>query len=353
MENEDQLKEKNPSEQIGNEEVPKPADAEIPSEPIAPAAYSGSVNPELDDRGGRKKKKPLLIGIAAIVVLAAAAAFYFFYLGSPSRQALAHVNGEKITLNQFNQELSKVENPIRDIYREEPDQFLEMMIVRVIVLQEAKKQGVPAPAKTYKEASKDGPSSEDSLIEEFMKKKFPSPPAVTREEIEAFYSVFKDRMEGKPLKEMAPVIEQVIREGKQKQEVQQFLGDLRKNAKVEIDKDRLKKIAAIPPESNTEEEFKKAMTGGKPVLVDFGANTCIPCRQMRPVLKEIGTEYSEKAKVLVIDVYKFQGLARQYQIQLIPTLVFFDSKGQEVFRHLGVLEKDKIVAKLKEIGMAT
>jgi len=87
--------------------------------------------------------------------------------------------------------------------------------------------------------------------------------------------------------------------------------------------------------------------------VDFGANSCIPCRQLRPILKEINKEYSGKASILVIDVYKYQDLARQYKIQLIPTLVFFDSKGKEVFRHVGVLDKDKIIAKLKEIGMAS
>jgi thioredoxin 1 len=74
---------------------------------------------------------------------------------------------------------------------------------------------------------------------------------------------------------------------------------------------------------------------------------------MRPILNEVGKEYAEKAKVLVIDVYKYQDLAKQYSITVIPTLVFFDSKGKEVFRHMGVLEKEKIIAKLKEMGMST
>ena len=87
------------------------------------------------------------------------------------------------------------------------------------------------------------------------------------------------------------------------------------------------------------------------MLVDFGANSCLPCRQIRPILKEVGKEYAEKARVLVIDVYQFQGLAKQYKVQIIPTLVFFDAKGKEAFRHLGVLDKEKIVSKLKEIGM--
>jgi thioredoxin 1 len=74
---------------------------------------------------------------------------------------------------------------------------------------------------------------------------------------------------------------------------------------------------------------------------------------MRPVLKEVGTEYSEKAKILVIDVYKYQNLAREYKVLMLPTLVFFDSKGKEAFRHVGILEKEKIVAKFKEIGMGS
>ncbi len=74
---------------------------------------------------------------------------------------------------------------------------------------------------------------------------------------------------------------------------------------------------------------------------------------MRPILKEVDKEYSQNTRVLVIDIYKHQNLAKEYKVQLIPTLVFFDSKGKEVFRHIGVLEKEKIVAKLKEIGMGT
>ena len=296
------------------------------------------------------KRKSIFLGAAIIIVLAAASLFYFFYLGSPSRQALAHVNSEKITVEQFNKELGQVENPLRDMYKEEPGQFLDMIIIKTLLLQEAKKQGVSAPAKTYKDTGKESLSPEEAAIGELMKKKFSSPPAVTSEEVNAFYSMFKDRMGGKPLNEVAPMIEQVIREGKQREELGRFINDLRNTAKIEINQDRLKRIAAKPPESDSEEDFKKAMTSGKPVLVDFGANSCVPCRQMRPLLKEINSEYSGKARVLVIDIYKYQDLAKQHQIQLIPTLVFFDSKGKEVFRHVGAWGKEEIAAKLKEIG---
>ena len=304
----------------------------------------------VEETGKKKKRKIILLAGVIVVLLAAAASFYFFYLGNASYQALAKVNDEKITVEQFNKELSGVENPLKDMYREEPNEFLEGMIIKMLLLQEAKKQGFSSGPKTYKDTTKEALSPEDSLIAEFMKKKFSTPPAVTREEIDAFYAILKDRLGGKPLKEVAPMIEQYIGQQKQQEALNRFIGELRKNSKVEIDQDRLKKIAAKPLESNTMDDFKKALSSGKPVLVDFGANSCIPCREMRPVLKEVDKEYAGKATVLVIDVYKHQDLAREHKIQLLPTLVFFDSKGKETFRHVGVLNKEQIATKLKEIG---
>ena len=299
------------------------------------------------------RRKIIIFGAITIAVLVAAFLFYFLYLGNPSRQTLAQVNDENITVEQFNKEVVKMEDPLREMFQEEPLQFLEGMIVKRLLLQEAKKQGLSAPVKTFKDTAKDSLSPEEALVIAFMEKKLSSPPEVTRKEIEEFYSMFKDRMGGKPLNQVAPILEQIIREGKQRERVEQFIKELRNTAKIEIDQDRIKKISVKPPESNTDEDFKKIIVSGKPFLVDFGANSCIPCRQMRPVLKEIDEEYAGKTKVLIIDVYKYQDLAREYKVQLIPTLVFFDSKGKEALRHVGVLDKKTIVAKLKEIGMGS
>ncbi len=307
-----------------------------------------------ESKKGMMNRKTIIFAAIAIVILAGGFLFYFFYLQNPSRKILAQVNDEKITLEQFNKEIAKAEPPlIRDMFREEPNHLLERMIMRVLLLQEAKKQGVSAPVKTYKDAAKDSLAPDDSMITEFIGKKFSSPPEVKREEVERFYKMYKDKMGGKPLKEVAPMIEQYIREAKRQELIGQFFEELRKNAKVDINQEQLQKITAKPPEMNSEDDLKQALTSGKPVLVDFGANSCIPCRQMRPVLKEVGTEYSEKAKILVIDVYKNQNLAQEYKVLMLPTLVFFDSKGKEAFRNVGIMEKEKIVGKLKEIGMGT
>jgi thioredoxin 1 len=299
------------------------------------------------------KRKTMIIGAVIFILLVAGFLFYFLYLENPSRQILAQVNGEKITVEQFNKDLEKIESPLKEMFKEDPQPFLENIIVQRLLLQEAKKQDLTAPVKTYKDTAKDSKSPEDALIEDLIKKKLSAPPTVTKEEIKTVYSQLSDRLAGKSLEQVAPDIEALIRESKRQEEIKQFIAELRSNASVEIDQIRLKKIAAKPPESNTEDDLKKVLMSGKPILVDFGANSCVPCRQMRPILKEIGKEYAGKTEVIVIDVYKYQNLAREYKILLIPTLVFFDSKGKEVFRHVGALDKEKIVAKLKEIGMGT
>lgn len=104
------------------------------------------------------------------------------------------------------------------------------------------------------------------------------------------------------------------------------------------------------PPTNTEEELKKALRSLKPVMVDFGSNKCIPCRQLRPILRDVAQEFSGKAHVLIIDVFHYQGLARQHRIHLIPTLIFFNAGGKEIFRRSGVWDKASIARKLKEAG---
>ena len=293
--------------------------------------------------------RSIIVGAIVIVLLAGAFLFYLSYHGKSGGQVLATVNGEEITVDRFNQEISKVKEPKRGIFKENPAKFLEGIIIRTLILQEVKKQGL-LPAKE-KKGSEDFASSDDVVIKEFLEKRFSSAPAVSRQEVETFYETYKDRMEGRPLEQVAPMIERIIRQGKQQEQMEQFIGELRKNARVDINQNRLQKVAAKPPDSNTEEEFLKSMKSLKPVLVDFGSNSCVPCRQMRPILQEVRKEYSGKAEVLVIDVYKYQNLAREHKIQIIPTLAFFDSSGKEVHRHKGFMSKKAIVEQLKKIGV--
>lgn len=88
-----------------------------------------------------------------------------------------------------------------------------------------------------------------------------------------------------------------------------------------------------------------------PRLVDLGAGKCIPCKAMAPILDELRTEYANTFEVVFIDVWENSPAAEPYNINLIPTQVFFDSEGKELWRHEGFLGKDAILAKWREFGV--
>lgn len=89
-----------------------------------------------------------------------------------------------------------------------------------------------------------------------------------------------------------------------------------------------------------------------PKLVDLGAKKCIPCKKMAPILEELTLEYKGIMDVEFIDVWEKENVekAKQYGIQSIPTQIFFDGNGKEVWRHEGYISKEDILAKWKELG---
>ena len=86
-------------------------------------------------------------------------------------------------------------------------------------------------------------------------------------------------------------------------------------------------------------------------FIELGADKCIPCKAMQPIMKEIAAQYKGKVQVVFYDVWKDPEPARKYGIQLIPTQVFIDKNGKEVFRHVGFFPKDELVAFLKKQGV--
>jgi thioredoxin 1 len=88
-----------------------------------------------------------------------------------------------------------------------------------------------------------------------------------------------------------------------------------------------------------------------PRLVDLGADKCIPCKMMAPILEELKKTYAGKLDVEFIDVWKNQGAGQQYGIRVIPTQIFFSSDGKELFRHEGFFSKEDILAKWKEFSV--
>jgi len=89
----------------------------------------------------------------------------------------------------------------------------------------------------------------------------------------------------------------------------------------------------------------------KVTFIELGADRCIPCKAMQPIMKEIAKEYKGKIQVVFYDVWKDPRPGRHYRIQLIPTQVFIDQNGKEIFRHVGFYPKHEILEMLKEKGI--
>lgn len=87
---------------------------------------------------------------------------------------------------------------------------------------------------------------------------------------------------------------------------------------------------------------QKAPAAARPRMVDLGSDSCIPCKKMAPMLEQLRADYEGIVEVAFIDVKKAPAAGRQYKIRLIPTQVFFDSGGKEVFRHEGYFSREEI-----------
>ena len=87
-----------------------------------------------------------------------------------------------------------------------------------------------------------------------------------------------------------------------------------------------------------------------PRLVDLGADKCIPCKMMAPILEELRVQYAGRFEVVFIDVWKDPPKAKEFGITVIPTQILIDPDGKELMRHEGFFAKDDILAAWRTHG---
>lgn len=96
---------------------------------------------------------------------------------------------------------------------------------------------------------------------------------------------------------------------------------------------------------------KEVPVQGMVTMVDLGADKCIPCKMMAPILERLEEAYRGRAAIVFLDVWKDQAPAKRFGIRAIPTQIFFDEDGKEVYRHTGFMAEADIVAQLKKMGV--
>jgi thioredoxin 1 len=109
------------------------------------------------------------------------------------------------------------------------------------------------------------------------------------------------------------------------------------------------KAKADPKKDNV--KAKPVAAKALPKFLDLGSTTCIPCKMMVPVLDQLKKEYAGQLEVQFINVKEDSAAVKKYGIQSIPTQIIFDSKGKEVWRHVGFIPKEDVLKAFKDKGI--
>lgn len=94
------------------------------------------------------------------------------------------------------------------------------------------------------------------------------------------------------------------------------------------------------------ETFEQAISGDVPVLVDFYATWCQPCRMMHPVLEQAKAELGDRLRVIKVDIDRHEDTAARYRVQSVPTLMLF-RRGELLWRQSGAMPRQALVSALE------
>lgn len=99
------------------------------------------------------------------------------------------------------------------------------------------------------------------------------------------------------------------------------------------------------------EGFSQVPVKGMVTLIDLGATECVPCKMMAPIMEKMEKKYQGRAAIVFIDVWKNRDQVSRFGIRAIPTQIFYDAAGREVYRHVGFMSEAAIVEQLTRMGI--
>lgn len=245
---------------------------------------------------------------------------------------LVKVNEEVITLKEFEREFESLPPQYKEIFMNDKVGVLDELIKKKLLVQEAERHGIKK-------------SDETETIQELLRSVIDTI-EVGEDELKEFYKQHKSEMQGRTLGEVRPMLEPFLLQQKQQDAITKFIDDLQDRATITKNDKWIKEQTAL-----TKSPLDEAFESVKVTVVDFGASNCLPCIQMKPIFADLEKEYEGKANILLLEISDHRSLARKYQITLIPTQIFFDVQGNEVYRHIGFMSKEEIVNILKEMGV--
>lgn len=258
-----------------------------------------------------------------------------------NKHTLAVVNGRTIRESYFNEMFEALPEQHKTVYVYDKEGFLDRLIVEILLINEAKRLGFEKDVQGMKKEEE----ANTALIERFITH-ITSSVEVSEDEIAAFYDDNSEQLGEVPLEQVRDSVMSYLLVQKQNKAIEKYIKDLQNNAAIRKNEKWIAKQAAL-----VEDPLEQTLNNSKPSMVDFGSDSCIPCKMMKPILEELQEKYRGKADIVIVDVYRYRKIASQYGIRAIPTQIFFDESGKEIWRHEGFLSKEEIVKKLDEMGV--
>jgi thioredoxin 1 len=269
----------------------------------------------------------------------------------PPETVLATVNGKEITLAELENALREMPEQSRDAFKNSRHELLEQIILRELLLQKARATNI-AETQEYRDAAsahKAHPGHEEhALIDALLQREVLQKITVTDEDIRRTYEELKDDLpDQSSFEEVKDDLRAYVRQEKQNKAIEAYLAKLREAATITQNEEWV----AAEKARAADNPLDKALTTGRPVVADFGRGICIPCKMMKPILDELKELYRGHAEILIIDIDEYPAVTRRVGIRVIPTQVFYDSQGKEVYRHQGFMSKEDIVKQLEKMGV--
>ncbi|MFP4027545.1 MAG: thioredoxin domain-containing protein [Candidatus Brocadiia bacterium] len=269
----------------------------------------------------------------------------------PPEAVLATVNGEEITLAELEDALEQLPQQHQSAFKNNRHGLLDQLVSEKLLLQKARTEDI-----TETEEYQDGMEAHEShpghekhvLIDALLQREVLGDIEITDEEVRAFYEKHKAELSGdRDFEDIKDSLRSYVRQEKQNTAIQTYLSRLREDATINRNEEWIeaqKALAANNP-------LDRALAKDVPVLADFGRDSCIPCKKMKPILDDLKDQYKGRAEILIIQTDQYPAITQRVGVRAIPTQIFYDAEGNEVDRHQGFMGREAITEQLKEMGV--
>lgn len=246
-----------------------------------------------------------------------------------------------LTLSQkdLEKEIAQAPSALRDSLRKNALFLLEQIATKQLLEQEARRAAL--------QAGKDPSAMTPREMIEAYFNSLTSFVNVEEKEIQEFYEENRDAVGGRSLEEVRSAVAQFLQQQKKQKVIEKHIQTMGQRMAIEVAASWLKEQATAARDN----PIDKARASGLPTLVDLGSRGCRPCEMLQPILRTLREKYEGKANILFVSVREEPILASRYGVQSIPTLIFFDKKGREFFRHVGFQPQEVLEKKLSEMGV--